>query len=251
MFALDGRIAIVTGGSRGLGYAMTLALAEAGAHIFNVGRGEDQEIKAAVEAIGRRYVGYHADLSKPSKALSDQIVEAAVKEYGRVDILLNNAGANRRNPFVDYLEEDFDYLIELNLKGVYHMAQSVAVQMIKQGGYGKIINIASMLSFTGGILCAGYTASKSAVMGLTKAMANELSSHGINCNAIAPGYMATPLTKVMQEDPVRNKEVLDRIPMGHWGDPKDLMGPVVFLASQASDYVCGVTLPVDGGWLSR
>ena len=251
MFELNGKVALVTGANRGLGFAMCMALAEAGADIFNVGNDNDDEIKAAVEKTGRQYRYYFADLSKPSKALSDKIVEEVVKEYGHLDILLNNAGANRRTPFLDYPEEDCDFLINLNLKNVFHMSQSAANQMVKQQTKGKIINIASMLSFTGGIYAPAYAASKSGVMGLTKSMANELSKLGINCNAIAPGYMDTPMTKPMQEDPVRNKEVLDRIPIGYWGKPEVLKGPVVFLASSASDYVCGATLPVDGGWLSR
>lgn len=251
MFELEGKVALVTGGSRGLGFAMCKALAQAGADIYNVGRGNDEEIRQEVERCGRRYVCSHIDLSHPTKEISDQLIEDVIKEYGHLDIVLNNAGANRRNPFVEYKEEDWDYLLNLNLKSVYLIGQSAAAQMLKQGTRGKIINIASMLSFTGGLYCTAYTASKSAVMGLTKSMANELSKHNINVNAIAPGYMDTYITKPMQEDPVRNKEVLDRIPMGHWGDPSVLAGPVVFLASEASDYVCGITLPVDGGWLSR
>lgn len=251
MFELNGKVALVTGANRGLGFAMCIGLAEAGADIFNVGNDNDDEIKAAIEKTGRKYHYYMADLSKPSKELSDKIVEEAVKVYGHIDILLNNAGAQRRTPFLDFPEADWDFLLNLNLKNVFHMSQSVANQMVKQNTKGKIINIASMLSFTGGINIPAYTASKSGVMGLTKAMANELSKYGINCNAIAPGYMDTPMTKDMQADPVRNKEVLDRIPIGYWGKPEVLVGPVVFLASSASDYLCGVTLPVDGGWLSR
>lgn len=251
MLVLEGKVALVSGGSRGLGYAMTLALAQAGADIFNLGRGDDSEIKAAVEKCNRRYVCYHADLSKPSKKVADTIINKVVETYGRLDIVLNNAGTNIRTPFVEYEESDWDYLLNLNLKSVYLISQAAAKQMIKQQDKGKIINIASMLSYTGGILSPAYAASKSAIVGLTKAMANELSKYKINCNAIAPGYMDTPLTKPIQEDPIRNKEILDRIPMGIWGNPNCLQGPVVFLASEASDYVCGVVIPVDGGWLSR
>lgn len=251
MFELNGKTAIVTGASRGLGFAMACALAEAGADIFNIGRGDDSEIKTAIEKMGRKYAYKVCDLSCVDKKMADEIVAEAVEVYGHVDILLNNAGANRRTPFLDYAEEDWDFLMNLNLKAVFELSQSAAVQMKKQGGKGKIINIASMLSFTGGLYAPAYAASKSGVMGLTKAMANELSAYGINCNAIAPGYMATVLTAPMQNDPVRNKEVLDRIPAKRWGNPEDLAGAVIFLASSASDYVCGATIPVDGGWLSR
>lgn len=248
---LQGKVALVTGGSRGLGFAMTQGLAESGADIINIGHGHDDQIRAEVQRLGRRYHFIQADLSNPTSEMVNQIVEEAVQVMGHVDILLNNAGANRRTPFLEYSMEDWDYLHNLNLKSVFLLSQVVARQMIAQKGQGKIINIASMLSFTGGLYVPAYTSTKSAIMGLTKSMANELSSQKINVNAIAPGYMATPLTKAMQDDPIRNKEVLDRIPIGYWGNPEVLKGPVVFLASEASDYICGVTLPVDGGWLSR
>ena len=248
---LEGKVALVTGANRGLGYAMCVGLAENGADIFNIGHGDDTGIREAIEKLGRRYHYMKDDLSKPTKALTDEIVAEVVAVYGHLDILLNNAGVNRRAPFLEYAEADWDYTLNLNLKQVFLLSQSAANQMVKQGTRGKIINIASMLSFTGGILVPAYTASKSAIMGLTKEMANELSSQGINVNAIAPGYMKTPLTQAMQDDPVRNKEVLDRRPIGYWGDPSVLQGPVVFLASEASDYICGATIPVDGGWLAR
>ena len=248
---LEGKVALVTGANRGLGYAMCVGLAENGADIFNIGHGDDTGIREAIEKLGRRYHYMKADLSKPTTALTDEIVAEVVAVYGHLDILLNNAGVNRRAPFLEYAEADWDYTLNLNLKQVFLLSQSAANQMVKQGTRGKIINIASMLSFTGGILVPAYTASKSAIMGLTKEMANELSSQGINVNAIAPGYMKTPLTQAMQDDPVRNKEVLDRLPIGYWGDPSVLQGPVVFLASEASDYICGATIPVDGGWLAR
>ena len=247
---LKGKVALVTGANRGLGYAMCVGLAENGADIFNIGHGDDANIREAIEKIGRGYHYMKADLSKPTKALTDAIVAEVVNVYGHLDILLNNAGVNRRAPFLEYAEADWDYTLNLNLKQVFLLSQSAANQMVKQGTRGKIINIASMLSFTGGLVPA-YTASKSAIMGLTKEMANELSSKDINVNAIAPGYMKTPLTQAMQDDPVRNKEVLDRLPIGYWGDPSVLQGPVVFLASEASDYICGATIPVDGGWLAR
>lgn len=252
MFDLNGKVAIMTGANQGLGFAMCQGLAKAGADIFNIGRREDDHvIREAVEREGVKYHYYRADLSNPTVEKMDEIVEKVIKVYGHVDILLNNAGANIREPFLEYDVKDWDYILNLNLKSIFLLSQSVAKQMIAQKTKGKIINIASMLSFTGGILTAAYTASKSGVMGLTKTMANELAKYGINCNCIAPGYMDTPLTKPMQEDPVRNKEVLDRIPAGYWGKPETLQGAAIFLASEASDYVCGATIPVDGGWLSR
>ena len=185
---LAGKVALVTGANRGLGYAMCVGLAENGADIFNIGHGDDANIREAIEKIGRGYHYMKADLSKPTKALTDAIVAEVVNVYGHLDILLNNAGVNRRAPFLEYAEADWDYTLNLNLKQVFLLSQSAANQMVKQGTRGKIINIASMLSFTGGILVPAYTASKSAIMGLTKEMANELSSKDINVNAIALGY---------------------------------------------------------------
>ncbi len=252
MFSLKGKTALVTGANQGLGYAMCLGLAKAGANIMNVGRREnDENIRQAVQNEGVRYCYYRTDLSKANDQEMNEIVKATVKEYGHLDILLNNAGSNIRQPFLSYDVKNWDYIIQLNLKAVFLLSKSVANQMVEQKTGGKIINIASMLSYTGGILTTPYTASKSAIMGMTKTMANELAIHKINCNCIAPGYMDTPLTKPMQEDPIRNKEILDRIPAGYWGKPEDLQGAVIFLASSASDYVCGATIPVDGGWLSR
>lgn len=252
MFDLHGKTAIVTGGNKGLGLAMCLGLARAGADILNVSRSEDDnQICQMVKDSGRKYMHYIEDLSQLDAQKANFLIETAVREFGHVDILLNNAGANRRASFLEYAEEDWDYLCHLNLKSTYLLSQSFAKQVIQQKTKGKIINIASMLSFTGGVYCPAYTASKTGVMGLTKAMANELSKYNINCNAIAPGYMDTLLTKDIQNDPVRNKEILDRIPMKKWGQPESLQGVVIFLASDASDYVCGATIPVDGGWLSR
>lgn len=251
MFQLKNKIAIVTGASRGLGFAMAQGLAEQGADIFNVGRNDDPQIRSAIEKTGRKYYFYQANLSKLTKETSDLIVERAVSVYGKVDILLNNAGGTVRSPFLDFKEDDWDYVTDLNLKSVYLLSQSVANQMIKQKSKGKIINIASMLSYTGGFEVAAYTTTKTAIVGLTRAMATELSKYNINCNAIAPGYMKTEMTKIVRDNPERNKLIMDRLPIGYWGDPNELKGPVVFLASDASDYVCGVTLPVDGGWISR
>lgn len=248
---LKDRVVLVTGANQGLGFAMASGLAKHGANIFNVGIGDDTKIKDAIHELGREYEYYECDLSKPSAKLAEELVERCVKRYGKLDILLNNAGANRRNPICEFKEEDWDFVLNLNLKNVFCMAQAAAKQFIKQESKGKIINIASMLSFTGGYTVPAYTASKSGVMGLTKSLANELSPLGINVNAIAPGYMATPMNTALMNDPERNRQIMDRLPIGCWGDPSVLEGPVVFLASDEADYLCGITLPVDGGWLSR
>jgi len=248
-FKLDGKAAIVTGAARGLGQAMALGLAEAGADIAAVDVLDTADTEAQVEKLGRRCIGINADLMK--KEAADVVVEATVKKLGGIDILFNNAGIIRRAPFTDFTEKDWDDVMNLNIRGVFFLSQAVVKQMIAQGRGGKIINTASMLSFQGGILVPSYTASKSAVMGLTRLMACELAKHNINTNAIAPGYMATDNTKALREDVARNKAILDRIPAGRWGTPDDLKGVAVFLASAASDYMNGYTVAVDGGWLAR
>ena len=199
--------------------------------------------------MGRRFLAIKADLSK-QEALTD-IVNQTVSQMGRIDILLNNAGTIRRCDALEFSEKDWDEVMDLNLKTVFFLSQAVARQFIAQGSGGKIINIASMLSFQGGIRVPSYTASKSGLMGLTRLMANEWATHKINVNAIAPGYMATNNTQALREDEERNKEILERIPAGRWGLPADLQGPAVFLASPAADYINGYTLAVDGGWLAR
>ena len=248
-FQLAGRTAIVTGCNTGLGQGMALALAQAGADIVGVNQGATPETMAQVQALGRKFLDIQRDLSDTS-ALSG-IVEEALTLNGRVDILVNNAGIIRREDAINFSESDWDDVVNLNLKNVFFLAQAVARQFIAQGTGGKIVNIASMLSFQGGVRVPSYTASKSGVMGITRALANEWAKHGINVNAIAPGYMATANTAALQADPVRNAAILDRIPAGRWGSPADLAGPVVFLASPASDYVNGYTVAVDGGWLAR
>ncbi|MBM4103055.1 MAG: 2-dehydro-3-deoxy-D-gluconate 5-dehydrogenase KduD [Planctomycetes bacterium] len=248
-FKLDGKAAIVTGAARGLGQAMALGLAEAGADIAAVDVLDTADTEAQVEKLGRRCIGINADLMK--KEAADVVVEATVKKLGGIDILFNNAGIIRRAPFTDFTEKDWDDVMNLNIRGVFFLSQAVVKQMIAQRRGGKIINTASMLSFQGGILVPSYTASKSAVMGLTRLMACELAKHNINTNAIAPGYMATDNTKALREDVARNKAILDRIPAGRWGTPDDLKGVAVFLASAASDYMNGYTVAVDGGWLAR
>lgn len=249
LFNLDRKVAIVTGASRGLGQGMAIALAEAGANIVGVGQSDMSDTEAEIKKAGREFLGIKADLTSTDKV--DEIVEKTVEKFGRVDILVNNAGTIRRQDAIDYTEKDWDDILNLNLKTVFFLSQRVAKEFMKQKSGGKIISIASMLSFQGGIRVPAYTASKSGVAGITKALANEWAKFNINVNAIAPGYMATDNTKAIREDEKREREILERIPAGRWGTPEDLAGAVVFLASKASDYVNGYTLAVDGGWLAR
>lgn len=248
-FSLAGKVAIVTGCDTGLGQGMTLALAEAGCDIVGVNRKVPHDTAAKVAALGRRFMAIQADLSQ-QRAIP-AIVAQTVEQFGRIDILVNNAGTIRREDALSFSEKDWDDVMNLNLKSVFFLSQAVAWQFLKQGDGGKIINIASMLSFQGGIRVPSYTASKSGVLGITRLLANEWAEHHINVNAIAPGYMATNNTQQLRDDAARSKEIVDRIPAGRWGTPADLQGPVVFLASSASDYVHGYTLAVDGGWLAR
>lgn len=248
-FDLAGKVAIVTGSNTGLGAAMALALAHAGCDIVGVCRGEPGNTPAQVEAAGRRFIDVRADLG--SVAPVEDIVRAAVEACGHIDVLVNNAGIIRREDALAFNEDDWDTVMDVNLKSVFFLAQAAARRFVAQGSGGKIINIASMLSFQGGIRVASYTASKSGVLGLTRLLANEWAAHGINVNAIAPGYMATANTAALRDDAQRNEEIVSRIPAARWGVPDDLAGPVVFLASAASNYVHGHTLAVDGGWLAR
>jgi 2-dehydro-3-deoxy-D-gluconate 5-dehydrogenase len=249
-FRLDGHVALVTGAARGLGQAMALGLAEAGADIAGLDRCTSDETGQAVAQVGRRYHQVCCDLrDAPVESLRD-IVAGIVGEFGRIDILVNNAGIIRRAPALEYSEADWDDVMQINLRAVFFLSQAAARHMVTQGG-GKIINIASMLSFQGGIFVPSYTAAKSAVAGLTRGLANEWASQGINVNAIAPGYMATDNTAPIRADAVRTKTILERIPAGRWGEPSDLQGAVVFLASAASAYVHGAIICVDGGWMGR
>ena len=249
LFDLRGKVAIVTGCNTGLGQGMAVALAEGGADVAGVNRSDAAATRAAIEATGRRYRDVHADLSSTHDI--PRIVESAVAAFGRIDILVNNAGIIRRADALDFTEQDWDDVINVNLKTVFFLSQAVAARFVAQGGGGKIINIASILSFQGGIRVPSYTASKSGVMGLTKLLACEWAKRGINVNAIAPGYMTTNNTAPLRADAQRNNAILERIPAGRWGQPADLAGAVVFLASSASDYVHGHLLAVDGGWLAR
>jgi 2-deoxy-D-gluconate 3-dehydrogenase len=248
-FNLKGKVAIVTGSSTGLGDAMARGLAEAGADIAGVYNRDAPQNKEAIEALGRGFLGIQADLSTTEPI--DDIIKQTVEAFGKADILVNNAGTIRRSPAMEFTETDWDDVMNVNLKSLFFLSQAAARQFLSQGQGGKIINIASMLSFQGGILVPSYTASKSGVMGLTRLLACEWAPHGINVNAIAPGYMATRNTQPIQDDPVRNRKILERIPAGRWGKPEDLKGMVVFLASEASNYVNGYTIAIDGGWLAR
>jgi 2-dehydro-3-deoxy-D-gluconate 5-dehydrogenase len=248
-FKLNGKVAIVTGAGRGLGQGAALGLAEAGADLALADILNTDETARKVRALGRRVCQVSVNLL--DRASVPRIVETTLKELGAIDILLNNAGIIRRAPVLEFSEKDWDEVIQINQSAVFFLSQAVARQMVKQGRGGKIINIASMLSFQGGIRVPSYTASKSAVMGLTRLLANELAPQRINVNAIAPGYMATDNTAPLRADAQRSAEILSRIPAGRWGEPEDLQGLVVFLASAASDYVSGYTVAVDGGWLAR
>ena len=248
-FRLDGRCALVTGAAQGLGQAMAVALAEAGADVAAVDVADCDETRARVEAAGRRFAAIAQDLRGP--AAVRRVVEEAAAAIGRLDILVNNAGIIRRADSLDFTESDWDDVIDINLKSVFFLAQAAARRFLAQGGGGKIVNIASMLSFQGGIRVPSYTASKSGVLGLTRLLANEWAPKGINVNAIAPGYMATANTAPLRADAARSAEILARIPAGRWGQPGDLGGAVVFLCSAASDYVHGSVIAVDGGWLAR
>ncbi|WP_147193868.1 2-dehydro-3-deoxy-D-gluconate 5-dehydrogenase KduD [Pantoea sp. MBD-2R] len=248
-FSLHGKVAIVTGCNTGLGKSMATGLAQAGCDIVAINRSEPHDTAAQVTAMGRRFLSLKADLTRQDELPS--LVERAVEEMGSIDILVNNAGLIRRDEALSFSEQDWDDVMNVNVKTLFFLSQLAARQFIKQGRGGKIINIASMLSFQGGVRVPSYTASKSAVMGLTRQLANEWAKHRINVNALAPGYMTTNNTEQLRQDEDRSAEILARIPAGRWGRPEDLMGPVVFLASPASDYINGYTLAVDGGWLAR
>ncbi|HHU43127.1 MAG: 2-dehydro-3-deoxy-D-gluconate 5-dehydrogenase KduD [Bacillota bacterium] len=245
-FSLKGKVAIVTGSNTGLGMGISIALAQAGAKVMGVSRSPSD---GTLKAIGENFSYMVEDLGsiEPVK----RIIQKTVEKFGRVDILVNNAGIIKRQDAIDFSEEFWDDVLNTNLKTLFFLSQEAARQFIKQGEGGKIINIASMLSFQGGIRVPSYTSSKSAVRGLTMALANEWAKYNINVNAIAPGYMATNNTQALRADEKRNAEILARIPAGRWGTPEDLQGTAVFLASQASDYINGCTIAVDGGWLGR
>ena len=249
-FKLDGKVALVTGAAQGLGQGMAIGLAEAGADICALDRCTSDETGDLVTKRGRRFSQLCVDLRQASVADLQEAVATTVRALGRLDILVNNAGIIRRAPAIEFSEKDWDDVLQINLRAVFFLSQAAGRVMISQGG-GKIINVASMLSFQGGIIIPSYTAAKSGVAGITRALANEWAKHHINVNAIAPGYMATENTAPIRADPARSQSILDRIPAGRWGAPSDLQGIVVFLASEASNYMQGAIVPVDGGWLAR
>jgi 2-deoxy-D-gluconate 3-dehydrogenase len=248
-FRLDGKTALVTGASAGLGAAMAVALAEAGANVVCHGNTRSPEkTVAAILSLGREAAPVVGDLSR--KDAPQLIFEQTLQKFDRVDILVNNAGTIRRSPAIDFSEEDWTTVLNVNLTSVFRLSQLAGRRMIEAGG-GKIINIASLLSFQGGVTVPAYAASKGGVAQLTKALANEWAKFGVNVNAIAPGYMQTDNTTALRQDETRNRQILERIPAGRWGEPADLAGAAVFLASPASDYLHGHILTVDGGWLAR
>jgi len=248
-FSLKGKTAVVTGSSTGLGQGISCALAEAGANVVGVDYVQSPETAEMIAEAGGRYVEVVANLMTLDPL--EGIIRTAVESFGSLDILVNNAGIIRREDAINFTEKDWDDVMNINIKTVFFLSQAAARQFIEQKSGGKIINIASMLSFQGGIRVPSYTASKSGVMGITRLMANEWAKHNININAIAPGYMATNNTQALRADQDRSAAILERIPAGRWGLPSDVQGPVVFLASRASDYVNGYTIAVDGGWLAR
>ncbi|MFT8592320.1 MAG: glucose 1-dehydrogenase [Bifidobacterium sp.] len=249
-FSLRGRVVVITGGASGLGQFYTQAVSKVGADVVVVSsthHGWD-ETREAVESHGGKVLFIQRDITEASAA--EAIVRQTLDEFGHIDVLINNAGMQRRHELVDFPDEDWNKVIDLNLNALYHLSHEAAKVMIEQG-HGKIVNIGSMQSYRAGKFIFPYTASKHGVIGLTKAYADALAPHNIQVNALAPGYINTPMTKALQEDPVRSVEIHDHIPAGHWGEPSELMGAMVFLCSAASDYVTGVTLPVDGGYLLR
>jgi len=251
LFRLDGKVALVTGSSRGLGAAMAIALAGAGADVaLHASEKPADETAAAISALHRRRTELlTANLEDPASAT--RLMSDAISAFGRIDILVNNAGIIRRQPAAAHSDEYWDTVIDVNLTSVFRLCRAAGQHMIERGSGGKIVNIASLLSFQGGITVPGYAAAKGGVMQLTKALSNEWAANRINVNAIAPGYMQTDNTKALREDPVRSRQILERIPAGRWGTPEDLAGTVIFLSSRASDYMHGHVLVVDGGWMGR
>ncbi len=250
-FRLDGKNALVTGSQKGLGAGIAFALAEAGANVVCHGlrpEAGDRDVCEKIRSLGRETFILHGDVAAPDVCIS--LIQKTIEGFGSIDILVNNAGTIRRAPAAEFPQEYWDEVIAVNLSSVFRLSQLAGQQMLKQGK-GKIVNIASLLSFQGGVFVPSYAAAKSGVAALTRAFANEWASKGINVNAIAPGYMATDNTAALRQDPVRSRQIMERIPAGRWGEPSDLAGAAVFLSSAASDYIHGHILLVDGGWMAR
>ncbi|MEK3993989.1 2-dehydro-3-deoxy-D-gluconate 5-dehydrogenase KduD [Psychrobacillus sp. FSL K6-2365] len=248
LFDLSGKVAVVTGGNKGIGKAISLGLAQAGANIVVIARDIQEEYLESIRAVGVKAIGISFDLQQIEKF--DELVEEIIGKMGKIDILINNAGVQRRSPAVDFDKADWDFVMNVNANAVFFLAQKVGQHMIEKGS-GKIINLASLLSFQGGLTVPAYAASKGAVMQFTKSLANEWAGLGVNVNCIAPGYMDTEMNTALVADEVRNKQILDRIPAGRWGKAEDIAGTAIFLSSNASDYLHGFTIAVDGGWLGR
>ena len=246
-FRLNGKIAVVTGGTKGIGKVITFALAEAGADIVAVSRSPHPDIEKVILDLGRRYIHLSADFTKREQ--TKNVIPAVVQKMGGLDILINNAGIIRRSPAAEHAEEDWDDTIESDLTAAFILSQAAGRVMLKKG-MGKIINIASVLAFQGGLNVTAYASAKHGVVGLTKALANDWASKGVNVNAIAPSFFVTGLTEAIQKDPERSQSITSRTPAGRWGIPEDIAGAAVFLASPASDFIHGVVLPVDGGWMA-
>jgi 2-dehydro-3-deoxy-D-gluconate 5-dehydrogenase len=250
-FKLDGRVALVTGAGRGLGQGIAAGLAEAGADVAVLDVVPLDETRDQISTLGRRCHALSYDLGKTNAGVAREIISECTSELGRLDILVNNAGIIRRAPALEFGEEDWEDVVKINLSSLWYLSQAAARRFIEQGGGGKIINLASVLSFSGGIVLPSYAATKAGVANLTRALANEWASLGINVNAIAPSYFSTSMTSALRSDAERRDSLLARIPAGRWGEPEDLKGAVVYLASDAASYVHGATIPVDGGWLAR
>lgn len=248
LFDIKGKNAIVTGASRGLGLGVAEGYAQAGANLILLSRHMPEDVLERLRGYGVSVIHYPVDLSQPEKIPA--LVEEIVQKVGRIDILVNNAGTQRRNDCVDFTDEDWDFVCTVNAKSVFVLCREVGRHMVSNRS-GKIINFASLLSFQGGFRVPAYAASKGAVMQFTKSLANEWAKYGVNVNCIAPGYFDTEMNTALINDPVRSEQISVRIPAGRWGKPEDLVGTAIFLASSASDYVHGITIPVDGGWLGR
>lgn len=246
-FSLDRKVALVTGGTKGIGRAIAVALAEAGSDVAVVSRSPDADLKNHIEGLGRKYAHYRADLTRRQETKT--VVPAHLERMGELHILVNNAGVIHRSPAVDYPERDWDDTLEVDLSAAFILSQAAGRTMIERGG-GKIINVASVLSFQGGVNVMAYVVSKHGIVGLTRALANDWAGKGVNVNALAPGFIATDLTGALRSDPERSKFIESRTPAGRWGVPEDISGAAVFLASPASDFIHGAVLPIDGGWIS-